>query len=168
MRCRQSPVVGHPCQRCDKLELSCVVDKSHKRTTKRRYVYHPGNIIDITHKTVVPILTVFILSKLEKLEQELDAIKQAFGPKTDSEEPRPPRSPRAASLSYSEQHAGRLTASQRSAFQPTPTSLPDPPAGHGSSFKATARRPSKAIPAQSRTIGSHLVPGVDIDWYFDK
>ncbi|KOS19616.1 Regulatory protein LEU3 [Escovopsis weberi] len=51
VRCKTSLVLGQPCQRCAKLELPCVVDKTHKRVTKR--------------------------SKLELLEQEVRAIQQA-------------------------------------------------------------------------------------------
>ncbi|KAK7213629.1 hypothetical protein V2G26_020807 [Clonostachys chloroleuca] len=67
VRCRTSSVAGNPCQRCAKLEISCVVDKSHKRVTRR--------------------------SKLEQLEQELKSIKQAVNTKAGGEGSIPPPSP---------------------------------------------------------------------------
>ncbi|CAG9996558.1 unnamed protein product [Clonostachys byssicola] len=63
-----SSVAGNPCQRCAKLEIPCVVDKSHKRVTRR--------------------------SKLEQLEQELKSIKQAVNTKAGGGEGSiPPPSP---------------------------------------------------------------------------
>jgi transcriptional regulatory protein LEU3 len=59
VRCKASPVAGHPCQRCAKLQISCVYDRSHKRVTRR--------------------------SKLELLEQELRSIKEAVHPKNNVE-----------------------------------------------------------------------------------
>ncbi|XEV05506.1 hypothetical protein FSHL1_010793 [Fusarium sambucinum] len=59
VRCKASPVAGHPCQRCAKLQISCVYDRSHKRVTRR--------------------------SKLELLEQELKSIKEAVHPKSNVE-----------------------------------------------------------------------------------
>lgn len=38
VKCNASTVPGQPCQRCQKLKLRCVVDKSHKRVSKRRWV----------------------------------------------------------------------------------------------------------------------------------
>ncbi|QGI67059.1 hypothetical protein CEK26_011014 [Fusarium fujikuroi] len=61
VRCRASPVTGQPCQRCAKLQISCVYDRSHKRVTRR--------------------------SKLELLEQELKSIKEVVQPKSNAESP---------------------------------------------------------------------------------
>ncbi|KAF4591598.1 putative C6 transcription factor (Leu3) [Ophiocordyceps camponoti-floridani] len=36
VKCKASPSTGQPCQRCGKLRMACVVDRSHKRVTKRR------------------------------------------------------------------------------------------------------------------------------------
>ncbi|EXM05195.1 hypothetical protein FOIG_05204 [Fusarium odoratissimum NRRL 54006] len=61
VRCRASPVTGQPCQRCAKLQIPCVYDRSHKRVTRR--------------------------SKLELLEQELRSIKEVVQPKSNAESP---------------------------------------------------------------------------------
>jgi transcriptional regulatory protein LEU3 len=61
VRCKTSSVLGRPCQRCDRLGTSCVVDKAHRRVTKR--------------------------SKLEQLEQELQSIKEAVHTKSPLEQP---------------------------------------------------------------------------------
>ncbi|KAI3336443.1 hypothetical protein HD806DRAFT_473681 [Xylariaceae sp. AK1471] len=37
VRCNPSSNSDQPCQRCAKLHLTCVVDKSHKRISRRRY-----------------------------------------------------------------------------------------------------------------------------------
>ncbi|KAH8125096.1 hypothetical protein FP744_10002711 [Trichoderma asperellum] len=60
VRCKSSTIPGQPCQRCAKLQISCVVDKSHKRVTKR--------------------------SKLEQLEQELRSIQQVVNNKKANDE----------------------------------------------------------------------------------
>lgn len=108
-------------------------------------------------------------SKLEKLEQELDAIKQAVRP-APSDEPRPPRSPRASYSSYPEHSRPSIShgsISHPPTFQETPTSLPEHPPSH-LGLTASARRPVKDNPSRPRTIGSLAVPGEDIDFYFDK
>ncbi|UKZ71423.1 uncharacterized protein TrAtP1_012378 [Trichoderma atroviride] len=70
VRCKSSTIPGQPCQRCAKLQISCVVDKSHKRVTKR--------------------------SKLEQLEQELRSIQQVVNnKKANSESTWSPPSPLA-------------------------------------------------------------------------
>ncbi|POR35155.1 Zn(2)-Cys(6) zinc finger domain protein, partial [Tolypocladium paradoxum] len=77
VRCRTSQVPGQPCQRCTKLHISCVVDKAHKRVTKR--------------------------SKLEQLELELKSIKQVVNPSANGHTAWTPPSPRATFSALPEQ-----------------------------------------------------------------
>ncbi|KAK0621262.1 hypothetical protein B0T17DRAFT_591184 [Bombardia bombarda] len=58
VKCNASLVPNQPCQRCSKLEFMCVVDKSHKRTSRR--------------------------SKLEELAAEVQTIKEAVAPRPAS------------------------------------------------------------------------------------
>ncbi|KAG9253905.1 putative C6 transcription factor [Emericellopsis atlantica] len=143
VKCRISPIPGDPCQRCAKLDISCVVNKSHRRTTKR--------------------------SKMEKLEKDLDAIKQAVLPNVQHEQralPPRPSSPRIGSCSSNSQSS----TAQKSAFYPTPgaaTADARVAASKCQMLSARAQRPWKASPSQPRTLDSHVVTGEDIDWYFD-
>ncbi|KAI5459951.1 hypothetical protein BGZ63DRAFT_389097 [Mariannaea sp. PMI_226] len=77
VRCRANSVPGQPCQRCAKLQLSCVYDRSHKRVTRK--------------------------SKLELLEQELKSIKQAVNPRSKGEPPWSPPTPQVSNHNFPEQ-----------------------------------------------------------------
>jgi hypothetical protein len=104
---------------------------------------------------------------MEKLEKELDAIKQAVLPSAQHE-PRPPPSPEIGS------HATNSHSS--TALGPAPLSYTTPlvavvgvrgMTSDSGVLSARAQRPSKASPSQPRTIDSVVVSGEDIDWYFD-
>lgn len=140
VRCRSSTVPGQPCQRCAKLQISCLVDKFHKRITKR--------------------------SKLEQLEQELRSIKQVVHPHgTDAADLKwTPPSPRApfqnATESYSRSFAQPVPQ--------TPTPLSEPSAAAAPPSARLSEQRPKTGPTQARMLGKHRVSGDDIDWYFDK
>ncbi|UNI21478.1 hypothetical protein JDV02_007466 [Purpureocillium takamizusanense] len=159
VRCRTSTVAGQPCQRCAKLGISCVVDKSHKRVTKR--------------------------SKLELLEQELRSIKQVVNPAAGGQTTWTPPSPRATYSALPEQTSMAGAAAEAA---PPSTGLPngtapglrplpqvstphsEPPAtasSLGPSRHGSERR-IKTGPTESRMLGSHVVSGDDVDWYFSK
>ncbi|KJZ77017.1 hypothetical protein HIM_03338 [Hirsutella minnesotensis 3608] len=145
VRCKASPTLGEPCQRCSKLEIKCVVDKAHKRITKR--------------------------SKLELLEQELRSIKQAVNPKTDGPPAWTPPSPRATAHSAISEQSPLAPATPRLRPPPPPlpqvaTPLPDPRAS--TPGPGAGPRHAKTGPTGSRTLGSLVVSGEDVDWYFSK
>ncbi|KAL6824983.1 hypothetical protein V8C40DRAFT_245283 [Trichoderma camerunense] len=134
VRCKTSQVPGQPCQRCAKLQISCVVDKSHKRVTKR--------------------------SKLEQLEQELRSIQKVVNTKTPgSESVWSPPSPLTA-FSATSDHAPP-TAVQK-ARPPLPIQLTVP------SARPSEKKQKKVGPTEARVLGSILISGEDIDYYFSK
>ncbi|KAJ4153351.1 hypothetical protein LMH87_009841 [Akanthomyces muscarius] len=139
VRCRSSTVPGQPCQRCAKLQLSCVVDKFHKRITKR--------------------------SKLEQLEQELRSIKQVVDPHgtTGADTSWTPPSPRVPFPNSSENHSRTFAQ----AVPQAPTPLSEPSATAAPSARLPEQRP-KTGPTQARMLREHMVSGQDIDWYFNK
>ncbi|CAN8096979.1 unnamed protein product [Discula destructiva] len=161
VKCNASAVPGQPCQRCAKLKLSCVVDKSHKRVSKR--------------------------SKFEELVQEVQSIKQAVGPRTPSEHhqqlPLPPL-PAPQHIAQPASDTSRLYSSAPFSTGATPISniasfsAPAPPRTIPESSSsvpgltpAQITTPSSAGPrgpSQPRALKSRVFAGQDIDYYFDK
>lgn len=103
VRCKSSAIPGQPCQRCAKLQISCVVDKSHKRVTKR--------------------------SKLEQLEQELRSIQQVVNNKKANDEsawsPPSPLAPFSASSVKATPSAAQKSVRTPLSIQLVPS--PQPP-----------------------------------------
>ncbi|EFY88941.1 C6 transcription factor (Leu3), putative [Metarhizium acridum CQMa 102] len=142
VRCRANQVPGEACQRCAKLQISCVVDKSHKRVTKR--------------------------SKLEQLEQELKSIKQVVQPAANgkAQSAWTPPSPRAAIPALPDQRSGSAAGINTTTPQP-PTPQPESSSSRGHPAQSSERR-LKTGPTEARILGNHIVSGEDIDWYFTK
>ena len=144
------------------------MDKFHKRVTKRRYdesclTYAPDTLSLRTHDSIANILS----SKLELLEQELKNIKEVVNPRTGTTETSwTPPSPRQQlpNLSETSNASGRPLAS---AIPQAPTPSSEPPSVVAPSAQIAERRP-KAGPTQSRMLEDRVVPGEDIDWYFNK
>lgn len=182
VKCNSSAVPGQPCQRCTKLKLSCVVDKSHKRVSKR--------------------------SKFEELVQEVQSIKQAVGPRTPSAvaqqgqqqlplppipvqhglqqqpPPPPPPSQQQQQLSPALDH-GRIysavpfptsttplaSISSFSAPVPPRPSIPETPSVAGMTPGGQIPTPSSTAPgrpSQPRALKSRVFASQDIDFYFEK
>ncbi|KAL6871885.1 hypothetical protein J3F83DRAFT_732961 [Trichoderma novae-zelandiae] len=139
VRCKSSQIPGQACQRCAKLDISCVVDKSHKRITKR--------------------------SKLEQLEQELRTIQKVVNTKNvaNGESAWSPPSPLTA-LSAAASTADQATpsASLRPAPPPLSVQLQGPPA------RPPEKRQPKTGPTEARVLDSIIIPGQDVDYYFSK
>lgn len=144
---------GQPCQRCTKLKLSCVVDKSHKRVSKR--------------------------SKFEELVQEVQNIKQAVAPQAQL--PLPPIPPPTISSAADGARlypttpfsAGPDPISSIASFSaPAPpravadaSSLPSLASG---GQMTTPSSTGTGRPSQPRALKSRVFAGQDIDFYFDK
>ncbi|KAL7934450.1 hypothetical protein V8C35DRAFT_300922 [Trichoderma chlorosporum] len=135
VRCKHtSQVPGQPCQRCAKLQLSCVVDKTHKRVTKR--------------------------SKLEMLEQELRSIQKVVNTKpSGSESAWSPPSPLTAFSATSDR--AQPPAGEKPARPPLSVQLCGQPA-------RPEKRQKKVGPTEARVLGSILISGQDVDYYFSK
>lgn len=167
VKCNSSAVPGQPCQRCAKLKLSCVVDKSHKRVSKR--------------------------SKFEELVQEVQNIKQAVGPRPPSGAPQgqlplppipPIPQPSQQQLSPALDHgrlfptapfsAGATPLASISSFSAPapPRTIPDtssvPALTPGGGSLATPSSTGTGRPSQPRALKSRVFAGQDIDFYFDK
>ncbi|KAL5612839.1 uncharacterized protein BROUX77_002995 [Berkeleyomyces rouxiae] len=174
VKCNASQSDNHaPCSRCTKLGISCVVDKSHKRSTRR--------------------------SKLEQLEKELKSIKDVVKTSMSDCSFRPPpeaspslfpptdaRPPAPSFLSS----ALRETLAQMPAPAPAlaPLEVPDPATSGlestGSAAAGVAPAEAAAASARStaplmsetkkkpagcaRALGNHVFTRADIDHYFDK
>ncbi|KAI1335107.1 hypothetical protein F5Y15DRAFT_256476 [Xylariaceae sp. FL0016] len=149
VRCNPSSNPNHPCQRCGKLHLSCVVDKTHKRVSRK--------------------------SKLDELVQEIQAIKQSVGSgslqsqtpskqhqhQMDSNAFSPLRDTTVPVLGTS---SPSTATSGPTAAASNPPSAPTP-ALH-TSVTTVPREPVE--PSLFRALGSHPFPGEDIDYYFQK
>lgn len=138
VRCNPSSDPAQPCQRCSKLNLQCVVDKTHKRVSRK--------------------------SKLDELVQEIQSIKQSVGDRPVTQQatglPSPfkdhvmPRigipSPELSrlSVSHSSNHATTVSTGQT----PAPTFVME----------------TNIEPSTSRALGNMPFSGPDIDYYFQK
>ncbi|KAK4231535.1 hypothetical protein QBC38DRAFT_465998 [Podospora fimiseda] len=170
VRCNASSATGRPCLRCSKLELHCVVDKSHKRTSRR--------------------------SKLEELAAEVQNIKDAVAPRPLldlSSELGPARRaslPLPALSSIPAQLPTHSLPTHNLPIAPLGDHYIPPPSS--TSFKFNRPRPysisgetplppltpartndvlsagSAVQLAEPRALGSRVFSGEDIDYYFDK
>ncbi|RBQ91419.1 hypothetical protein VDGD_05862 [Verticillium dahliae] len=149
VKCNASSVPDQSCYRCCKLGIQCVVDRSHKRTTRR--------------------------SKLEELEKEVLTIKNAvqnapgltpsptphgrlsgpasgpspnLSPTTYSSLPERPRAPLPALPSPQNPEREARLAPATGAYL-TPTSEP-------------------RQPTQPRALGSKVLPAEEVEYYFDQ
>lgn len=165
MKCNASLAPNHPCLRCSKLQLHCVVDKSHKRVSRRRSsdsCFHGPSLLQSR-----PLLTVSSHSKLEELQQEVRSIKEAVGkssvpapasapfqtrilpPLHTRETPLAPASATVRPLSTQ----GLLPAVLTPSVTTTPT-----PRTHVSNGRI----------AEPRALKSRAFSGEDISFYFDR
>ncbi|KAI8959757.1 hypothetical protein F5Y11DRAFT_289247 [Daldinia sp. FL1419] len=156
VRCNPNQNPAQPCQRCAKLHLTCVVDKTHKRVSRK--------------------------SKLDELVQEIQSIKQSvsgqstsvpsqaivFSPQnevlTPLKESVPQRIGVPSPISISADAEGRastiVATTNNATVTPssvihTPTSIP------------LLQGPA-AEPVLPRALGSQPFSGEDIDYYFQK
>ncbi|KAI8949929.1 hypothetical protein F4801DRAFT_590705 [Xylaria longipes] len=144
VRCNPSSNADQPCQRCAKLHLTCVVDKTHKRISRR--------------------------SKLDELVQEIQSIKETVGSSTNLPQQNTvitrSREPAAESLGIvspsgasagSRQHASSSVSTGPLELQAT---LNTP--------VTTLLHDASREPSLPRTLGSYPFSGDDIDYYFQK
>ncbi|WYZ40065.1 hypothetical protein EsH8_IV_000406 [Colletotrichum jinshuiense] len=148
VKCNASLTPNKPCQRCSKLGIQCVIDKSHKRMTRR--------------------------SKLEQLEKEVQTIKNAVNPSPVSATgalppaalPLPSPSttyPAGVFLDRPPPSASRVSLPALSPVQSRPLEqIPTPTLTSHTTPTGPARQP-----AQPRALGSKVLSGEDIDFYFD-
>ncbi|KAK1727981.1 uncharacterized protein BDZ83DRAFT_610825 [Colletotrichum acutatum] len=154
VKCNASYTPNKPCQRCSKLGIQCVIDKSHKRMTRR--------------------------SKLEQLEKEVQTIKNAVNPSPVSATgilppaalplplPSPSTAYPGAASAFSDHRpppsASRVSLPALSPVQQArqPEQVPTPTLTSHTTPTGPARQP-----AQPRALGSKVLSGEDIDFYFD-
>ncbi|KAJ0118351.1 Transcriptional regulatory protein SEF1 [Diaporthe amygdali] len=161
VKCNASTVPGQPCQRCQKLKLRCVVDKSHKRVSKR--------------------------SKFDELVQEVQSIKQAVAPQSSSSTPHgqlplPPIPAQTPHLPSPRADQARLYSSAVFSSGVSPlASIPSfsnapPPRTFPEASSVPALTPgplttpssASSRPAQPRALKSRVFSSEDIDRYFDQ
>ena len=139
----------------------------------------------LKRSSFVPSLTRRRRSKLEQLEQELRSIKQVVNPAAGGQTTWTPPSPRATYSALPEQTpaagaaatATSLSAGASNGVAPglrpqpqVPTPHSEPPAtasSLGPSQHGSERR-AKTGPTESRMLGSLVISGDDVDWYFSK
>ncbi|KAI1105940.1 hypothetical protein F4804DRAFT_90894 [Jackrogersella minutella] len=151
VRCNPSQNPAQPCQRCSKLHLSCVVDRTHKRVSRK--------------------------SKLDELVQEIQSIKQSVGSQSSTsptqasgysqqneapapfKESAPPRLgvPSPVSVSAGEVRPSTLATSSSATIAST----------------SVIHTPESILLVQAelalpRALGSQPFSGEDIDYYFQK
>ncbi|KAI1640199.1 hypothetical protein F4809DRAFT_520615 [Biscogniauxia mediterranea] len=140
VRCNPSSSKSQPCQRCTKMHLTCVVDKTHKRVSRK--------------------------SKLDELVQEIQSIKQTVGGSARlpgySQQPQQHGEVRPGLPSPAGTSGTAIPAAvESSTVAPSPglqtpaatTTLPQDPA---------------VEPSLPRALGSRPFSGEDIDYYFQK
>ncbi|KAI0453288.1 hypothetical protein F5B21DRAFT_292692 [Xylaria acuta] len=146
VRCNPSSNADQPCQRCAKLHLTCVVDKTHKRISRR--------------------------SKLDELVQEIQSIKETVGSAASTNLPQPntviirPREPAAESLGIVSP-SGVSAGSKQQASSSVNTGPLEPQATLNTPV-TTLLHDTSSEPSLPRTLGSYPFSGDDIDYYFQK
>ncbi|KAJ9152017.1 Transcriptional regulatory protein SEF1 [Pleurostoma richardsiae] len=141
VKCNASLTPGLPCLRCTKLQLQCVVDKSHKRVSRR--------------------------SKLEELVQEVQSIKEAVGSKT----PVAPQVSLPQLLVPPLRETPSLasaTSFQIPSIRPLNSAPPPEPRALTPALTAQTTPSSSGKVSEPRALKSRVFPGQDIDYYFDK
>ncbi|KAI1085786.1 hypothetical protein F5B20DRAFT_18105 [Whalleya microplaca] len=154
VRCNPSQTPNQPCQRCMKLHMTCVVDKTHKRVSRK--------------------------SKLDELAQEILSIKQSVGDRSASlssqtaeyheqnaldsmKEPGPSQlgipSPTSVST-VAVIKPSVLNVSSNATIDPSPVSH--------SPTASLLIKDAAVGPSLPRTLGSYPFSGQDIDYYFQK
>lgn len=144
--------------RCSKLELKCVVDKNHKRTSRR--------------------------SKLEELAAEVQTIKDAVAPRPLLQVPHvadltpPVRSgPVPVPVSVQLPSPLQVPPASTDSYLPAPSNFFTRPRPYSISAESAVLTPSRSDAASSgqqprtaepRALGSRVFSGEDIDYYFEK
>ncbi|KAI0597689.1 hypothetical protein F4775DRAFT_225647 [Biscogniauxia sp. FL1348] len=147
VRCNPSSSKSQPCQRCTKMHLTCVVDKTHKRVSRK--------------------------SKLDELVQEIQSIKQTVGGSAPlpgySQQPQPrPQPPQHGEMRPGlPSPAGTSSAAAIPAAVESSTMAPSP--GLQTPVTITTLPQDPAVePSLPRALGSRPFSGEDIDYYFQK
>ncbi|KAI1117906.1 hypothetical protein F5Y14DRAFT_290090 [Nemania sp. NC0429] len=148
VRCNPSSNADQPCQRCAKLHLACVVDKSHKRISRR--------------------------SKIDELVQEIQSIKETVGSASSTNLGHPPNAaitpstePAAERLSIVSPDGAYSQPRQHATAEPISTRVLEPPAVLNTPAE-TIPHDASCEPSLPRTLGSYPFSGDDIDFYFQK
>ncbi|KAI1353099.1 hypothetical protein F5Y01DRAFT_277784 [Xylaria sp. FL0043] len=145
VRCNPSSNPDQPCQRCAKLHLTCVVDKTHKRISRR--------------------------SKLDELVQEIQSIKESVGSVTSTNFPpanaaiTPSRD--SEQLGIASPSAVSSRSRQYGAAGPVRAGAIKPPVALNTPV-TTVLPDTSCEPSLPRTLGSYPFSGEDIDYYFQK
>ncbi|KAI0512636.1 hypothetical protein F5B22DRAFT_648486 [Xylaria bambusicola] len=145
VRCNPSSNPDQPCQRCAKLQLTCVVDKTHKRLSRR--------------------------SKLDELAQEIQSIKESVGSASSNSLPAsnavitPSRD--SEQLGITSPSTGSSRSRQHVAVGPVGTGAIEPPVALNTPV-TTVIQDTSTGPSLPRTLGSYPFSGEDIDYYFQK
>ncbi|KAI0481555.1 hypothetical protein F4859DRAFT_424922 [Xylaria cf. heliscus] len=141
VRCNPSSNADQPCQRCAKLHLTCVVDKTHKRISRR--------------------------SKLDELVQEIQSIKETVGSASSTNLSQPntviTRSEQLGIVS-----PGSVSAISKQHAASSVSTGPLEPQVALNTPVTTLLHDAGSEPSLPRTLGSYPFSGDDIDYYFQK
>ncbi|KAI1768724.1 hypothetical protein GGR53DRAFT_349775 [Hypoxylon sp. FL1150] len=144
VRCNPSQNPASPCQRCSKLRLSCLVDKTHKRVSRR--------------------------SKIDELVQEIQSIKQSVNGQSSS---LPSQGTGYEPLTFKEPNTQRLGIPSPISVSTAPEVRPPAIASATVAPSSVINTPSighspGADPILPRALGSQPFSGDDIEYYFQK
>ncbi|GAW26524.1 putative C6 transcription factor [Rosellinia necatrix] len=147
VRCNPSSNADQPCQRCAKLDLTCVVDRTHKRVSRR--------------------------SKLDELVQEIQSIKESVGSASSANVPPPtPVAARPKGLATEQLcvlSPGGVSSRSRQHVTTGPAAIgvAEPSVALNTPVTTLLSEASNE-PSLPRTLGSYPFSGDDIDFYFQK
>ncbi|KAK0736979.1 hypothetical protein B0T21DRAFT_450186 [Apiosordaria backusii] len=160
VRCNASSASGQPCLRCSKLELQCVVDKSHKRTSRRSKLEELAAEVQNIKDAVVaprPVLDLHQHHQHSHLHLEAPSI---------TAEPTYIPALSAPSISTSSASSNAIFSRPRLYSISSENAVPPPLTPAGSNGPSTAGHSQH--PAEPRALGSRVFSGEDIDYYFEK
>ncbi|KAI0194190.1 hypothetical protein F4808DRAFT_453136 [Astrocystis sublimbata] len=143
VRCNPSSA-DQPCQRCARLHLTCVVDKTHKRVSRR--------------------------SKLDQLAQEIQSIKETVGstnhllPSSTSDTRS--KEPVSGSLEIASIASPNAISTASRHASSSASVVPFEPRVPSKTPATTYLNDASSEPSLPRTLGSYPFSGDDIDYYF--
>ncbi|KAI1393551.1 uncharacterized protein F4822DRAFT_385015 [Hypoxylon trugodes] len=154
VRCNPSQNPSQPCQRCAKLHLTCLVDKTHKRVSRK--------------------------SKLDELVQEIQSIKQSVGGHPSSPTVTVGRAEQNDTFTPFKEHStprfgvpSPASVSAAAEIRPPPLATPvnatvAPSSVIHTPASTTLGQTPTTEPTFPRALGSQPFSGEDIDYYFHK
>lgn len=169
VRCNPSSIAGRPCQRCTKLNLSCVVNPTCRRTTRKRLVCFLSRGYFVLVRRGLHQLTWHIGSQLDQLAREVQAIRETVVVDSINIARQPALQTPSSPSTWSPRVQGANEASSSSVTPAFSAAASEHNSRHGDNAVVVDDTPvdSTAVPSVHRALDSQPFTGPDIDEHFN-